>query len=174
MTALSTEALLTGRRPALRVVPAPVSAPPYDDEPGRAPLLRLVAPLPPEPESPDDDAWVAAERTPCAQLPAVTAFARTLIQGVLEIRAGVRPVKQLRRDTTPEVYAAFADSLPYRPKSTGERPTPNTVRSLHVQERPEGVAEVCATVLRGSRLVAVALRLEGLDGHWKCTELVGV
>jgi hypothetical protein len=48
------------------------------------------------------------------------------------------------------------------------------VRSLHVQERPEGVAEVCATVRRGPRMAAIALRLEGIGGRWCCTELAGV
>jgi len=48
------------------------------------------------------------------------------------------------------------------------------VRSLHLQERPEGVVEVCATVQRGTRAGAFALRLEGLDGRWRCTELLGV
>jgi hypothetical protein len=47
------------------------------------------------------------------------------------------------------------------------------VRSVHVQERPEGVAEVCATVHRNGRAGAVALRLEGRNGAWRCTELVG-
>jgi hypothetical protein len=47
------------------------------------------------------------------------------------------------------------------------------VRSVHVQERPDGVAEVSATVRRGGRYAAVALRLEGVDGQWRCTELAG-
>jgi hypothetical protein len=45
---------------------------------------------------------------------------------------------------------------------------------LHVQERPEGVVEVCATVQRGGRVAALALRLEGFDGRWRCTVLQGV
>lgn len=178
MTALPTETLPTALptvvRPALRIVPAPVSAPPYDDEPGTAPLLRLVTSVATEPAPFNDDAWVAAERTPVSQLPAAKAFAHALIQATLEVLAGVRPIKQLRRDTTPEVYTALADGLPARPKAIGERPTPRAVRSLHVQERPEGIAEVCATIRRGERTLAVALRLEGMDGRWKCTELVGV
>ncbi|MCW2598983.1 MAG: 3-hydroxyacyl-CoA dehydrogenase [Frankiales bacterium] len=176
MTALTTEPLAAAERPALRLVAAPASAPPYDDEPGDAPLLRLVAPLTvvPDPVLLDDDAWLAAERTPSTQLPAVQAFARVLVQGVLEVLAGVRPLKQLQRDTTPELYASLAGSLAGRPRATGARPNRRAVRTLHVQERPEGIAEVCATVQRGARTVALALRLEGLDGRWKCTELVGI
>jgi hypothetical protein len=163
-------------RPALRLVPAPPSSPPYDDEPGRAPLLRLVTPLVPLPEvGPfDDDAWVAAARTPSAALPAAQGFARVLLQAVLEVVAGVRPLKQLQRDTSPELYAGLLATLSSRPRATGVRPDQRAVRSVHVQQRPEGIAEVCATVLHGERTVALALRLEGLDGRWKCTELLGV
>jgi hypothetical protein len=48
------------------------------------------------------------------------------------------------------------------------------VRSLHVQQRPEGVAEVCATVRRGERTAAIARRLEGVGGRWCCTDLAGL
>jgi hypothetical protein len=186
MTALTTEPLTpsaapstspsTTPLPALRLVPAPVSAPPYDDEVGGASVLRLVVPLPapPVPVPFDEHAWLAPERTPTTALPESRGFARTLVQGLLEVLAGVRPVKQLQRDTTPEVYAALTAELSRRPRVTGLRPDHRAVRSVHVQERPEGIVEVCATVQRGTRLTAVALRLEGLDGRWRCTELVGV
>lgn len=176
MTAVPTEALpLTPARPALRLVPAPVSAPPYDDEPGWQPL-RLLALVPPAPRPApfDDDAWLASTRTPSAELPAAGAFARVLLQGLLEVAAGLRPVTQLRRDTTAELYGELSQALAARPRAAGARPDRRAVRSLHVQQRPEGVAEVCATVARGARTIAVALRLEGLDGRWRCTELVGL
>src|SRR4051794_14161935 len=157
----------------LRLVPAPTSAPPYDDEPG-APVLRLVRSAP-QPATPlDEDAWLATERTPTAELPASHLFARRLVQGVLEVLAGVRSVKQLRRDTTPELYTQLAAGLEGRSRPAGLRPDGRAVRSLHVQERPEGVVEACATVQRDGRFVALALRLEGFEGRWRCTELVGV
>ena len=58
--------------------------------------------------------------------------------------------------------------------AAGARPVTGAVRSLHVQEHADGVAEVCATVRRGQRMAAVALRLEGLSGRWTCTELTCV
>jgi hypothetical protein len=158
----------------LRLVPAPPSAPPFDDEPD-APVLRLVrSATPPPPVVFDDDVWLAAERTATAELPASHVFARTLVQGVLEVLAGVRSVKQLRRDTTPELYTALTASLEGRARPAGLRPDLKAVRSLHVQERPEGVVEACATVQREGRVVALALRLEGFEGRWRCTELLGV
>jgi hypothetical protein len=178
MTVLPTEPPQPGpeARPALRLVAAPASAPPYDDEPGGPARLRLVGPLTvaPPPAVFDDDAWLAAARTPSTELPAAQVFARVLVQGVLEVLAGVRPLRQLQRDTSPELYAWLVSTVPRRPRPTGPRPDRRAVRSLHVQQRPEGVAEVCATVQRGPRTAALALRLEGLDGRWRCTELVGV
>ncbi len=186
MTAQSVEPLPLV--PVLRLVPAPVCAPPYDDELVRAPVLRLApAPAPPklvlplralprapEPVIEDADDWCTPRRTPTAQLPASQPFARALVQGLLEVLAGVRPVKQLQRDTTAELYAVLEQTVGRQPRSVGPRPGARAVRSLHLQERPEGVVEVCATVERGTRAGAFALRLEGLDGRWRCTELLGV
>ncbi len=175
MIAQPIEPMLSPAPPALRLVPAPVSAPPFDDEVGRPPLLRLVTtPTAPDPVRFDDEAWVASTRTPTAQLPAAELFARTLVQGVLEALAGVRSITQLRRDTTPELYTTLAAQVSRYRTSSGLRPDRHAVRSVHVQERPEGVVEVSATVVRGQRMGALALRLEGLDGRWRCTELVGV
>jgi hypothetical protein len=157
----------------LRLVPAPSSAPPYDDEPN-APVLRLVRSEPAPPTTFDDDAWLAAERTATAELPASHVFARTLVQAVLEVLAGVRSIKQLRHETTPELYAALVTSLEGRRQPSGLRPDLRAVRSLHVQERPEGVVEACATVHRDGRYTALALRLEGFEGRWRCTELAGL
>ena len=177
--------------PVLRLLPVPPCEPPYDDElPAGAattlrtapigPLrhlapapLRLVPPLPvpPVPLDRDDP---APRRTPSGDLPAVRPVAQALVQGLLEVLAGVRPVAQLQRATTPELFAELERRVHGRPRTAGARPATGALRSLHVQERPEGVAEVCATVHRGPRLAAVALRLEGLGGRWCCTELAGL
>ena len=162
--------------PGLRLVrPAPVSVPPFDDEPGERPALRLVTTPEPEPVVEEDaTAWLAATRTPTSELPAPGPVARTLVLGLLEVLAGVRAVKQLRRDTTPELDLELAGRVTRARVRSGSRPEPASVRSLHVQARPEGVVEVCATVLRAGRIGALALRLEGVEGRWRCTDLVGV
>ncbi|MDX6199127.1 MAG: hypothetical protein QOJ79_2278 [Actinomycetota bacterium] len=164
--------------PGLRLLPAPCSEPPYDDErPGGQPLplrarsigprpLRVVPPL-------GDDDWSTPSRTPAADLPAAQPFAHALVQRLLEVLAGVRPLGQLQRDTSLEVYDALERVLTTRPRAAGTRPDGRAVRSVHVQQRPEGIAEVSATVRRDGRYAAVALRLEGIQGAWRCTELVG-
>ena len=171
----------------LHLVSAPVSAPPYDDELPAGPQLRLVPALPPVAprrlprplispvtEMQELDAWLAAERTPTADLPPTRPYARSLVQVLVEVLAGVRPLAQLRRETTPELYASIESSLARSPRPAGSRPDGRAVRSVHVQERPEGIVEVCATVVRAGRVAALALKLEGQDGRWRCTELAGL
>lgn len=179
----------------LRLLPAPPSEPPYDDETAATgPTLRLLPPWRPEafgntdllrelgrwgpPDhllaAPDVDEEPPVVRTPSDDLPAARPFSQALLQRLLEVCAGVRPVTQLRADTTPEVYEKLAATLAARPRVQGLRPSRADVRSVHVQLRPDGVAEVCGTVVRARRPQALALRLEGLGGRWVCSELVGV
>ena len=161
--------------PGLRLLPAPDCDPPYDDErPGGQALplrpaalrrpLRVVPPL--------DDAPAEPALTPASDLPPAQPFAHALVQRWLEVLAGVRPLKHLQRDTSLEVYDELERALTARPLPAGTRPDGRAVRSVHVQQRPEGIAEVSATVRRGERYAAVALRLEGAGGSWRCTELV--
>ena len=162
--------------PGLRLLPAPPSEPPYDDErPGGQPLplrpagggrarsLRLVPAY-------DDD---LDPRTPLEHLPAAQPFAHALVQRLLEVLAGVRPLRQLQPDTSLEVFDGLQLLLEARPTPRGLRPDRRDVRSVHVQVQADGVAEVNATVRRSGRYGAIALRLEGVSGRWRCTELQG-
>jgi hypothetical protein len=179
--------------PALRLLPVPSAEPPYDDElpagtrlhlvgtasalaPVPVPVeqapLRLVPaqPVPTQADRADDE----DPRTPLHLLPPAGPFAHALVQRLLEVLAGLRPLGQLQRDTTLELYDELERAVSEHPRATGPRPTRRDVRSLHLQEREDGVAEACATVQRGGRVVALAFRLEGRSGSWRCTELLGV
>ncbi len=163
--------------PALRLVPAPSSLPPYDDGHGVAARLRLV-----------HDAGTAAPAStahrpgdvhhevpgPQPDLPDARPFAHALVQRLLEVRGGVRPVLQLQRHTTPTLFADLERDLVRRALPAGPRPTGRDIRSVHVQQRSSGVAEVCATVRRGDRMAALALRLEAFQGQWLCTQVQGL
>jgi hypothetical protein len=159
--------------PQLRVVPAPPSAPPYDDEPARPPRLRLVAP-PREPLEVDESVWFTDDRTPTAELPDARAFTAVLLRGLVEVLHGARPLAQLRMQTTVELYAELAERLQGGRHRAGGRPDARCVGSVHTQERPEGVVEANATLRLRGRVTAVALRLEGFGGRWVCTDLEGL
>ena len=81
---------------------------------------------------------------------------------------------QLKRRTSAELYDELEARVHAEPRTTGRRPATGAVQSLHVQSPAHGVAEVCATVRRGPRSAAFALRLEHLKGSWCCTALTGL
>jgi len=90
------------------------------------------------------------------------------VQALMEVLAGDRPVGQLVRWTSAEVLDEVS-ALTLPPATGRVRTSRGVVRSVHVSEPVDGVAEVAALVRRGRRCSAVALRLEGLDGRWQCT-----
>ena len=49
---------------------------------------------------------------------------------------------------------------------------PPRLVSLHISEPTTGVAEVCCSFRRGTRVAAMAFRLEGIDGRWRMTDLL--
>jgi hypothetical protein len=125
----------------------------------RAPALRLVPPL--------ADARPGPVRTARAELEDPAARAAVLARAVLEALAGDRPVGQLERWTTPDVFGVLAPLVAART----QRPWAATLRRVVVCEPAPGVAEVTAVIQRGPRAGALALRLEGFDGRWLVTAL---
>jgi uncharacterized protein DUF6459 len=118
-----------------------------------------------------DEVEFGPQPTPRVALPEPRQWAGRFVQAVVEVLAGDRPLSQLVRWTTAEVYdEVSARVVPSGPPGA---PTPARalVRSVHVTEPSDGVAEVAASVRRGRRCTAVALRLEGMDGRWQCTAL---
>lgn len=156
-----------------RVRPAPALEPPYDDEP--APRgLRLVPAHVEDllPFDPPAGAHLADEKfdrrpTPRAELPDPRPWACRLILATLEAMAGRRSVQQLMPWTDDVVYAQISRAVRYGTAG----PVPGVLRSIHVCEPADGVAEVCAVVSGSTRTRAVAARLEGADGKWRCTAL---
>ena len=185
----------------LRRLPMPCCEPPYDDELGPAAgwpaqrsaahgvqgtlALAFVLPsgLPAVPEPPpglrlvaDDTSVDSADEfgprpTGRAALPAPRTWAGRVVQAIVEVLAGVRPATQLVRWTTEDVYEQISSRVLGAHGCDADGPLRGVVRSLHVSEPADGVAEVCALVRRGARSTAVALRLEGMDGRWKCTAI---
>jgi hypothetical protein len=141
-----------------------------------APLRVVPDPVPSSVDD-DDDGPRRHVLTPRSELPDPRRFAGRLAQAIVEVVSGGRPAAQLARWTTQEVYDDIRGRLSVLARSGApglRRIVAGTVRSVHVTETASGVAEVCAVVQRSGRAIAVALRLEGLDGRWMCTQLAFV
>lgn len=179
--------------PVSRLRPAPRWDGPYDDEidativaPTQGALalafprpaftrvpLRLVPPAQPEAwdDEQDDDAL-----TPRDQLPDPRTWSARLAQAVLEVLAGSRPAAQLGPLATLDVLELLErvagrlghDRASRRPGGWGLNPR---LLSVRVTEPLPSIAELCLVVDTRPRRRAIALRLEGRAGRWRCTAL---
>jgi hypothetical protein len=125
--------------------------------------LRLVPPA--------GGVAVASEPTRRDLLPDPRPWTARLAQAIAEVLAGARPPAQLSRVATLEVLQLLernAGRLGARPGAPAQRPV---VDSVHVTEPRDGVAEACAVLDTGPRRRALALRLEGRGGGWRCTAI---
>jgi hypothetical protein len=159
----------------LTVRPAPRREPPFDDEiPERH--LTLVGPhdqqLPfalsrRRLQEPRD--VFSVQPTSRGELPDPALFGRRLLVAVLEVLAGRRPPHQLSRHLSHGVLAGLAADLERGNRRSWSGPT--ALRSVRVCEPADGVAELAAVIQMGARFRAIAARLEGLDGRWRCVRL---
>jgi hypothetical protein len=105
-------------------------------------------------------------------------FSGRIVQAVVEIVGGDRPVSQLLRWTTPEVYQDLARRAQLVARAVGRSPgeggiqgTRPLVVGLHTCFVAAEVAEVSAHVRYGRRSRAVAARFERRRDRWVCTAL---
>ena len=169
----------------LRRLPVPVSEPypctalprRVDVPPTQGTLALALTAYPDEPRT-EEDEWALPQPTATRNLPDATATSVALVQAVIEVLAGTRPVTQLVRWLAPDVYiglqrrAVLGARTQRRDRTLGSgavrRPV---VRGVRVCSPADGVAEASAVVLDRGRVRAVAVRLEGLDGRWRATAL---
>jgi len=122
----------------------------------------------------DDGRRVPTE--PTVPLPEVRAWSHRYVVVFLEVIAGRRPVQQLLRWSTPEIYAdvrARADLAARlraaRPRRAGSRAP--RVLSVHASCPADRVVEVSAVVHDGVKVRAYALRVVGAPDRWRVTVL---
>ena len=166
--------------PALRLVRVHTPQPPLDAEqiPRRLVEPGLAVPRPPHRPgprprpslgSPPREGDFGPTWSTRADLPDVREAGRRLITTALEALAGRRPMTQLQPMTSFGLFTALAGGR--RPAWCVGGRAPLVVRSVHVCEPVDGVAEISAVAHRNGRAHAVAARLEGIDGRWRCTAL---
>jgi hypothetical protein len=180
MTAAVSTPQPTAEPTGLRLVVVPTPQPPLTDPRGPVRLVvpGVVLPRPVHRPGPrprldhgaapglDDFGPTWSSR---ADLPDPQVVGRRLVTLALEAMAGRRPLTQLQPLTSLGVYGAL--SAGRRPAWCSGGTTPLIVGHVRVCEPVDGVAEVSAVARRDGRAHAVAARLEGIDGRWRCTAL---
>ena len=134
----------------------PNELPPFNQEP----YLYQISSIYGEEFDPD----FAPIPTSANELPALSDWNRTLILSVLEIWAGKRSPNQMARWCHSKVYQELV-------KSVRTQSVVGKLRKIHIREPLDGLCEATATVRFNERLRSIAIRLEGVDGRWLCTEL---
>jgi hypothetical protein len=167
----------TPAAPRLRLVRVHTPQPPLADEPVRLVLPGVTVPRPPHRPGPRPRADLNPQpygefgpsQSSRADLPPPAVAGRRLLLLALEVFAGHRPLTQLRPLTTRRLFDAVANGR--RPQWCSGGTAPMLLGPVHVCEPVDGVAEINAVARRSGRAHAVAARLEGLDGAWRCTAL---
>jgi len=95
-----------------------------------------------------------------------------MVQAAVESLRGARPLAQLTRWVTPDVY----DRLALRAElvqSAAAAPVPGraAIRRIRVFRIGHETAEATVVVEDGPRVRAVAVRLEGHRGRWRATAM---
>jgi hypothetical protein len=98
-------------------------------------------------------------------------WTRRLAQVIAEVLAGGRSPNQLCDVASLDVVRLLERRYGRFGVAPGTAPTRPIVRSVHVSEPQYGVAEACAVIATSSRVRAIALRLDAVNGQWRCTAL---
>jgi hypothetical protein len=171
--------------PRSLAAPAPVVTrlvprPSYDEVP---PAVQgtLALDLDPRPVDvpPPTPVPAGRSRTPDTADRELRGWTGRFAQALVEVVGGHRPVTQLARWTSRDVFRDLERRAQLVARATTTAPdTPplrstirSQVRSVHVSRPSTGVAEVSVHVRHGDRSRALALRLDLVEGRWVCTAL---
>jgi hypothetical protein len=98
---------------------------------------------------------------------------RAIVQAAVETLRGARPIGQLVRWVTPEVYESVAQRAGLTVRVRGERLTGHrtTIRRVRMCRLGERAFEAGVVVEDGPRIRAVAVRMELHRGSWRAVAL---
>lgn len=125
-------------------------------------LGRPASPVPPELHVVERD----------ARGDGLSEWAARFAQALVEVLGGDRPVAQLLKVTSPQVYDELTRRTRILARARGVSPKPVSrlqVRTVRICRPCDQVAELCVHVRHGQRSRALAARLETRDGRWQCT-----
>lgn len=165
----------SGQQTSARARPSRMLLPPCTEPDPRAPAVSQVAvPQVRSVLSPlTDRAWPVASRRmggdPETELPDPTRLCGAVVLAAVEALCSARPLGQLARWVSPEVYESLARAA--RPSLEGSVQRGAVVRGLRVCRISATVAEGCAVLHDGVRVRAAAVRFEVHRGSWRATVL---
>jgi hypothetical protein len=94
--------------------------------------------------------------------------AAAIVLAAVEALSGTRPLTQLTRWVTADIFEQLNARVPARPPSTRQRAT---IRSNRVSQVSAHTAEVSVVVHDGGRVRAAAVRLQVHRTRWRATVL---
>jgi len=108
-----------------------------------------------------------------AALPDPTPLCCAVVQAAVEALRGTRPLAQLARWVSPEIYEQLAvrSELTQRVLGRTDAPQRAAIRRIRLCRLGQQAAEATVVVDDGPRVRAVAVRLEGHRGQWRATAL---
>ena len=98
------------------------------------------------------------------ELPNVQDWVRRYVIGVVEIWSSQRPAMQLARWSHRKVFRQLTNPSPI---ANGAK-----IFRIHTSEPINGVIEATITLSINQRFRSLALRFEGVDKRWLCTEML--
>ncbi|MGO1545365.1 MAG: Rv3235 family protein [Gulosibacter sp.] len=158
-------AIETVQTPSAADIPAPAK-----------PTLRVVAKTHEEPRKECLGEGVLTGGQVASSLPNPEQLLRNLGRSVFEAMAGVREVEQMARWIAPDVYSGILARAQHAARArrvrgrSMRRPMIET-RSCHWQSPRPGVVEATVLIDLGTRVRAVAIRLEVFRGRWRAERL---
>lgn len=163
--------------PRVRRRPVPHAVPPLVGQPGA--VTSVFHHLSPDQGVLDlvlTDDGRRVPSAPTAPLPEIRAWSQRYIVVLLEVLEGRRPVQQLLRWSTPEIYAAVQRRAVLAARMRSRRPARPGARaprvlSVHTCCPADRVVEVSAVVHDGEKVRAHALRVEGAPDRWRVTAM---
>ncbi|HWK21359.1 MAG TPA: Rv3235 family protein [Microbacteriaceae bacterium] len=116
------------------------------------------------------------QRTPVSALPDPTPLVRNLARCVVEVIAGARDAEQIARWLEPTVYTQLLTRVVVAARARqakGARVSVPTISmgSCRIDYPTDDAIEAVAIVHTPARVRAVVMRLVGMDGRWRATEL---
>ena len=104
-------------------------------------------------------------------LPEPKAWTKQLVIGIAEVLIGERPIFQLMRWVSFDVYLEIDKNIKQRDSKNKQRIRP-LIRSVHIDQTSENVVQAIAVIQKGKRGRGMGIRLEAEDDRWRCTELL--